>query len=288
MSVSVDTINKELKKAGVSVYGRWKHPSKLLHTIIRDDEHIEAAAYGQSAQGSAMLVATNKRVIFVEGNMMYNSSDDFGYGVVSGVNHQSSALFEAVTLYTKLNTYHLTYVNRGSAERFVKVVEDKVVGVGTQSDTNDLSDEKENDVTTNYAPVTDEVRDFLNAHETMVVSTASRTGQINAAVVYYVFMDNVLYMLTKKETQKARDMTATHVAAVTIYDAHKKQTAQIQAEVSVVGDPELSQHIFMTISIVMHGGVENLPIAQLDAGGYVVFRLRPVDIQYNDFGRNIA
>lgn len=281
-------INDELKNVGVSVYGRWKHPSKLLHTIIRDDEHIEAAAYGQSAQGSAMLVATDKRVIFVEGNMMYNSSDDFGYGVVSGVNHQSSALFEAVTLYTKLHTYHLTYVNRASAERFVKVVEDRVVGVGRVDESSDLSDESENDTTNNYAPVTDEVRDFLNAHETMVVSTASRTGQIHAAVVYYVFMDGALYMLTKKETQKARDMTASHVAAVTIYDAPKKQTAQIQAEVSVVGDPQLGQHIFTTISIVMHGGVENLPVAQLDAGGYIVFSLRPVDIQYNDFGRKKA
>lgn len=281
-------INDELKAVGVSTYGRWKHPSKQLQSMIRDDEHIEAAAYGQSAQGSAMLVATNKRVIYVEGNMMYSSTDDFGYGVVSGVNHQTSVLFEAVTLYTKLHTYHLTYVNRTSAERFVKVVDDRVAGAGDVHTDVDLSYENDTEDEINYAQVTDEVRDFLKAHETMVVSTSSRTGQVHAAVVYYVLIDDIFYMLTKKQTQKARDMVASHLAALTIYDAPKKQTAQIQAEVAVVDDPDLSQHVFTTISVVMHGGVENLPVAQLDAGGYVIFSLRPIDIQYNDFGRKKA
>lgn len=289
-----DRINSELKAVGVSAYGRWKHPAKWLVNLLRDDEHIEAATYGQSEQGSAMLVATDRRVLFVEGNFMYHSADDFGYDVISGIHSQNTALYECVTLYTKLQTYHLMYVNHASAERFVRLIEDRVAHVGDVAQDIDLSYETEENRTSEeeplperqYAVLTDESRAFLETQETMVVSTASRTGQVHSAVVYYVLIDNVFYMLTKKDTQKSHNLIAGRTAALTIYSADTKQTAQIQAETSIVGDPQLSQAVFTLISNVMHGGVENLPVAQLDAGGYIIFSLRPIDVKYHDFATN--
>ena len=289
-----DRINNELKAVGVSAYGRWKHPARQLVTLLRDDEHVEAAAYGQSEQGSAMLVATNKRVLFVEGNFMYNSSDDFGYDVISGVHSQATALFKAVTLYTKLQTYHLTYVNSTSAERFVKLIEDRVAHVGEVAQDIDLRYEAEEGEVIEeeplperqYAVFSDEARAFLEKQETMVVSTASRTGQVHAAVVYYALVNDVFYMLTKKDTQKSHNLIAGRTAALTIYNAETKQTAQIQAETDIIGDPQLSQKVFTLITSVMHGGVSNLPVAQLDAGGYIIFSLRPIDVKYRDYGKN--
>lgn len=283
MSTSPDRVTEELKAVGVTAYGRLKRPSRLLHALLRDDEHIEAAAYGQSADGSAMLVATDKRVLFVEANLLYSSSDDFGYDVISGVNHQESPLFGSVTLFTKVHTYHLEYASRASAMRFVKLIEDRVAGVGDVKKDFDLSyEEPEREV--HYAMLHDEARDFLHSQETMVISTAARTGQVNSAVVYYMIQDDVLYMLTKKETSKSHNLIAGKMAAIVVYDAATKRTAQLQARAEIVGDPEMGQRVFKTIGQAMHGGVENLPIAQLDAGGYIVFALRPTDVQYHDYG----
>ena len=283
MSAAPDRITEELKAVGVTAYGRLKRPSRLLHTLLRDDEHIEAAAYGQGADGSAMLVATNKRVLFVEANLLYSSSDDFGYDVISGVNHQESPLFGSVTLFTKVHTYHLEYASRESAMRFVKLIEDRVAGAGDVKKDLDLSyEEPERQV--HYATLSDEARDFLHSQETMVVSTAARTGQVHSAVVYYTIQDDVLYMLTKKETAKSHNLIAGKGAAVVVYDAATKRTAQLQTVAEIVGDPEVSEEVFTTIGAVMHGGVENLPIAQLDAGGYIVFALRPTEVKYHDYG----
>lgn len=301
MTASSERINKELKEVGVSAYGRWKRPSRLLHEIIRNDEHIEGVAYGQSVQGSAMLVATDKRVIFIEANLAYNSTDDFGYQSINGVAHQSSMMSESIILYTRLNTYHLTHVNRSSAARFVTVIEDRSANAGKVGKDLDLSYEAVDDELVNdevasdevaddnakeisYARLTDVERGFLNAHTTMVISTSLRTGRVYSSVVYYTLINDAFYILTKKDTQKARAMMAVKNVAIIIYDQAAKQTAQIQAEAVVVDNPQMSQRAFAEISSVMHGGIDKSPVAQLDAGGYVVFSLRPTEVQYYDFG----
>ncbi len=298
MTSMADRINRELKAVGVGVYGRWLHPARQLGSILREDEHIEAAVFGLSAQGAAMLVGTDKRVIFVEGNMLYNAMDDFGYNVVEGVNSQSTVLYESVTLHTKMHTYTLTYVASRSAQRFVTYIEDRVEHAGELQKDLDFSYEHERPEQQNqaddapseqpdqkqYVQITGTALEFIKSHQLMVVSTTSRTGQVYSAVVYYILVEGVLYMLTKKETLKSHNLMAMHAAAITIYDATTRQTVQMQADAEVVGDPQLRQMIFTVISNVMNDGVESLPIAQLDAGGYIVYALRPTDLQYHDFG----
>lgn len=59
----------ELKNAGMTTYGTMKMETEKLPSIIHDDEHIGGVVYGRTTGekiGSAMIIATDKRVIFLD------------------------------------------------------------------------------------------------------------------------------------------------------------------------------------------------------------------------------
>src|ERR1017187_2658411 len=104
-------IKDELIKVGVSSYGLSKMSSHYLPQIIHEDEHIKGCVYGRGIHGRAMLVATDKRVIYLDRKPMYTSTDELTYDVVGGVRRETQALFSAVELHTRLGNYSLRYVN---------------------------------------------------------------------------------------------------------------------------------------------------------------------------------
>lgn len=62
-------IVKELKEAGMTPWGFLKMETKRLPEIIHEDEKIGGVVYGRTTGdkiGSAMLIATDKRVIFLD------------------------------------------------------------------------------------------------------------------------------------------------------------------------------------------------------------------------------
>jgi hypothetical protein len=61
-------VMKELKYAGMSAYGLMKMASLYLPKIIHKNETIHGVVYGRGADkiGSVMLVATDKRILFLD------------------------------------------------------------------------------------------------------------------------------------------------------------------------------------------------------------------------------
>lgn len=286
LSTKEQRIEAELKAVGVKLIGRWIRPGRKLSHVLRDDEHILAAVYGLSAEGTAMLVATDQRIIYVESNVAYYSSDEFGYDTVIGINQHASVLYESLTLFTRIHEYRLTFVNTDCAHRFEQAVEARAVksANATPDDITPTADMVDDDFQLQPAALNSEVRAFLASHETVVVSTASRTGQVHSAVMYYVARNDSLYVLTKKDTRKSHNMMRGGAVSLVVYDAETMETAQIQGVAKPEQDPAVRQEIFQLVSQKPAGGIDKLPIAQLDAGGYIVFHIRPTDVMYRNYG----
>lgn len=118
---------RELSKAGVTAYGLMKSESRYLPRILHSGEHIHAVVYGQHNDSSAMLIATDERVIYLDKKLMSVFIDEVTYDVVSGIELDIHTFFATVTLHTAVANYQIRYANIRCADNFADYIEEQRV-----------------------------------------------------------------------------------------------------------------------------------------------------------------
>jgi hypothetical protein len=124
-------IQLELKNLGASFYGIRRFGSRYLPNIIQYDEKIGGIVYGYNEVGSVMLLATDRRVIFLDKKPFYFNQDEVSYDVVSGVSFAHAGFGSTVILHTRVKDYVIKTLNQKCAIGFMKFVENKCL---TKSD----------------------------------------------------------------------------------------------------------------------------------------------------------
>lgn len=290
-------VRSELSKAGVTKYGLLKLEAKHIPELIHEGEHIEAVAYGLSKNYSAMLVATNLRVIYLDRKPFFTISDELTYEMIAGVGYNIQGRFAAVTLHTRIGDYPLRFVNLEAAEKFIHYIEKRrieALGGNAQiaKPTNYLADNAHDESVAQLLegaqPLTNEGKEFLHSHRVGTLSSIDRTGNVHGAVVYYfVDANDNIYVLTKSGTHKAHNILANHQVAMTIYSTKNLQTLQIQGMTEIEPDAGVRDFIYQQLSkssANKGGGIP--PVAKLSEGSFMVIRIRPTQTTYNDFGNN--
>jgi uncharacterized pyridoxamine 5'-phosphate oxidase family protein len=275
-------IQRELAKVGVSKYGLSKMSSRYLYNIIHEDEHIQGCVYGRGDRGLGMLVATDMRIIFIDRKPLYVSTDELTYDVVNGIRTESQLFFSTIGLHTRIGSYILRYVNPTCARIFVEYIERRVEHV---SDNRKKVLPKPADPV-NQQKLSAEAREFLKTQDLAVLSTANRTGEINGSVVNYLLgEDDYLYILTRSETDKARNMLSYNQVALTIYDAAELTTVQIRGVVDTQAEPDQKNFVIKTLDKqrTYGGKLAWSPASQLSGGYFVVFRITPLTVKYRSF-----
>jgi hypothetical protein len=122
-----ERVHRELVQAGATVYGLLKSESRYLPRIIHEDEHIHAVVYGQHHSSSAMLIATDYRIIYLDKKPTALFMDEVTYDVVSGIEFEIHTFFASVTLHTAVTNYNIKYANIHCAEKFTSYIEEQRV-----------------------------------------------------------------------------------------------------------------------------------------------------------------
>ena len=127
-------VQAELESAGLTWLNLRRFTSRYLPKVIHKDEHILAAVSGRNSEtagffgfAQGMLVATNKRVIYIDHRPGYTSMDEISYDVVSGVNLSETLASSSVTLYSKVSNYVVSYARPVCAKKFVDHVEKRAL-----------------------------------------------------------------------------------------------------------------------------------------------------------------
>lgn len=128
--------------------------------------------------------------------------------------------------------------------------------------------------------------EFLARKGVGVLATADPSGKPHAATVYLTSDQALnLYFVTKRDTQKCRNLQANPRAAIAVYDAASQTTVQSEGTVIEVNDAKQQEWIFKDIwslaAKTSPGGIP--PTTQLIAGGYVVFRLSAPSLRMATF-----
>lgn len=129
-SPEVQRIQQELKAVGVTAFGRLKFASRFLPQVLHENEHIRGVVYGRYAEGTGllrwvegMLIATDRRIIFLDRKPGFESLDELTYDVVSGVQKSYAWPFASVTLHTRIGNYTLRFANKVCIDTFMHYVE---------------------------------------------------------------------------------------------------------------------------------------------------------------------
>lgn len=294
-------IIRELREASVTGWGLLKMESRKLPEIIHEDEKIGGVVYGRTMGdkiGSAMLIATDRRIIFLDVKPFFSTSDEIAYRVVSGVKTNSVGMFASVTLHTRVRDFSLRFVNINCAKAFENFIESYIElhtkdGSDIYNDVNDVTSNKvqAQSAPTNTKPPTPKLNEFLTlvtGQNSAVLSTVDKYGNAHGAVVHYVFEDGNFYMITKAQTYKAKNISGHPQVALTIHAINSLKTAQILGTAEQEHDKEIKNRVYSYISEPKQYAEGNHlpPITTLKKGDVVVLRITPTDIQYQDYSKN--
>lgn len=296
-----ERVRQELKAAGVTRYGMAKFESRTLHESIALDEHIHGVVYGRYGGGSAMMVATNKRVLFIDKKPFVSITDTLHYSAISGVEFDTAAGFAHVVVQSIIGNYMIRFANISCAKIFteyvrqhqssdVSVVKAKARKIfkskfGTSAVLSSAHKTKSRDLTN--SPLDNEAYEFLSAHELGVLATINRTNSLHAAAVYYVISyDGIIHIVTRAESNKAKDILSQYLVALAVYDEQSLETAQLEAMAEIETDAKTVSRVFETITRERkyETGIKKPPVtATKHQGEYIVIRLTPVLAKYTKF-----
>lgn len=285
-TVHDDKVRQELKAAGISTLAMLRFTARYLPKVIHDDEHIEAAVFGRHKESEGLfgyiegiLVATDKRIIYLDHKPGFTTMDEIAYEVVSGVKKSTAGLYSSLTLFTKMGNYTVSFAKPANAERFADYIEQRRI-----------DDPSPKDHTTTYPSTVlsgNTTTKFLQTHDMAVLSTIDRAGNISGAVIYYLLQGSFIYIITKEGTQKSRNLLGNPQVALTIYDAAKLQTAQIQGHADAETDPAIKEYVYQQIVKPRHydSGDRLPPVASIQNGAFIVFRIAPMQFTFSDFNK---
>lgn len=280
-------VRSELRQAGITSFGLLRSEARYLPDIIYDDESIGGAIYGVDQNGWCMLVATEKRVIYLDKKPFFITKDIITYDVVSSVQSNVVGPFSTVTLSTRGEGFSLRFVSAAAAKKFVDYIEKRRLSggeydVGSGRFYREIEDSK-----TIEDVLDDASRAFIGTQETAVLSTVDRKGQPHGAVVHYVFDGHFIYILTRSESNKARNIMQNGRAALTIHESGSLKTAQLTGAASVETDDQMKQDVFYEIVRERHysEGAKQPPVTSLEKGLYMVLRFQPTAVLVRDYAK---
>lgn len=291
----------QLRAAGVTDYGMKKFGIKHLSNLIREGEVIKGVVYGRYRSGSGALflsegtlVATDRRVVFLDHKPAFSNFEEITYDMVGGIRHQKFGSFHTVVLHTRMGDFTIAYTNPKCTKIFTEYIESRRIARDASQPiitpaTNVAAIQHAVSVTApskSVAFLDQASLKFLKEHDIAVLSTSDAKGAVAGAVVYYLVDQlNQIYILTKTETKKALNVLAHRQVALTVYNSDSAETLTINGLAEFENDQKIVDYVFAQI-IQPHdyAGQKRLPpVAYLKKGHFTVIRITPQISQYIDY-----
>lgn len=294
-----DRVKEELKAVGVNKYALKKTSIRNIPDVVHEDEHIKGVIYGWHDANTATIVATDRRLIYMDHKPFFRINYEISYDFVSGISLNTQGRFSGVIVHTRAGDYNLRFVNTACAKIFVKYIESRgiehLTGRRIGAAQRPIEREEMEGLTTKKRkiieetpakPITSEVREFLLNHDVAVISTINSNGYPNGAVVNYVLGDeNYFYVLTKDKTGKAVNIAKNPKVAITIYDVGGRSTVQCEGVAELITQPNVIKDLSSILIKPKDYGnkVAWPPISLLIAGNYVVIKVKPIGLKFIDY-----
>lgn len=120
-----NAIRQALKDLGVSRWGLASLEANYLPGILHPQEIIGGVLYGFCRGSFAILLATDRRIIFLDKKPLFVDEDEINYRAVSGISYSRAGLGSTVTLHTRMKDYIIRTFNEHCAQGFMAYLESR-------------------------------------------------------------------------------------------------------------------------------------------------------------------
>jgi len=121
-----DSIESQIKRIGAGGLLYRKEIKELPH-ILWEDEHIEKLTQGWYNNGTGILVATNKRLIFVDKGLVYGLRvEDFPYEKITSIKYKTGLALGEITVFTSGNNSTIENILKSHVKPFAEYVRARI------------------------------------------------------------------------------------------------------------------------------------------------------------------
>ena len=128
-----EALNSELRK--IDGVDKWmtRGEIKELPSILWGNELPEKLITGTYNNGRGILVATNRRLIFIDKGMVSLKVEDFSYDKISSIESKTGMVFGSLTIYASGNKEKFEYADKGLLRGFADFLRAKISTQKSQS-----------------------------------------------------------------------------------------------------------------------------------------------------------
>ena len=115
-----EEIAEQITKAGAGTFLHRKEVKELPH-ILWEDEHLEKIVEGWYNNGTGILVASNKRLIFIDKGLIYGLRvEDFPYDKITSIQYKTGLLLGEITIFASGNNATIQSILKGMVKPFAE------------------------------------------------------------------------------------------------------------------------------------------------------------------------
>lgn len=279
-------VRAELKAAGLSSIGLRRFSANYLLSVIHANEHVMAAVAGRNKETEGlfgfvegMLVATDKRVLYVYHYPGYTTLDEISYDVISGVNLSRTFRTASVKLFSKVGTYTLSHAQPMAARKFVDYIEHEPLQPVMS---NRPEAEPAFDLAMKLGP---EEFEFLNSHRLGILSSIDSDGNASGAAIYYTVADGSIYFVTKTASRKAAGFLYNKRVALTVTDEPELKTLQLKGAIEAESNRRVVDNVVGKLIVPRHynSGDKLPPVMRSEGEKFIVYRISPINAILSDY-----
>jgi len=130
-----DTASVENAIKNLSGGSKWlgRGEIKALPSILWEDELPEKIIQGTYNNGSGILVATNKRLVFVDKGLMSLKVEDFPYDKITSIQYSTGMLMGGIDVYASGNKAEIKNVTKDQVKPFAEYVRARITGTSSHA-----------------------------------------------------------------------------------------------------------------------------------------------------------
>ncbi|SHK68392.1 PH domain-containing protein [Tepidibacter formicigenes] len=140
---TLEEIKNQLQMLDTSSKLLGKKEIKELPKILWEDEKIEKLVQGMYNNNIGILVATNKRLIFVDKSFFGLKVEDFPYDKISSIQYETSIMQGSITIFASGNKAEIKHIMKDQVRNFAEYVRARI------TKTNKSTNENQSNVNTN-------------------------------------------------------------------------------------------------------------------------------------------
>lgn len=120
---------------------------KELPKILWEDERVEQIIQGMYNNGSGVLVATNKRLVFLDKGLLFGLKvEDFPYDKITSIQYETGMLMGEITIYASGNKAEIKHLDKARTRVFSEFVRARITAVSSHASMSKDSPDTSNDV----------------------------------------------------------------------------------------------------------------------------------------------